>query len=550
MVKGVLICVALLSNGPYLLERISEINSAPLIALFILLYTFFLISVLITSVITNAITRWLCAAIYLVFFLFSDAYWRVTGGFISYSSFISMVNAHGFVGDAMEQYGNLFLISGFLGALLFVGLVIPVKKSPSNLFVLFIPLTSIFILVSMLFIRGGDGGKGLSLIYTPMAYSILFLYEKAAEDNGPRLPVTIETAGVEQGKDIVFVIDESVRGDFLDINANNGVYTGLADGDVNWKLYNYGLAVAVATCSAEVNVTLRYGGTREQYKAIIARHPSIWQYAKKADMKTVYIDTQRTAGKLQNYMDSEELLSIDEFVQFDGVDILYRDVLAAEKIAKYSQNDTAEFILVNKMGAHFPVHDKYPDNFTYYKPVLRRGGFVGISDTGNRDGFDGADEWRLYVNSYKNTLLWSVGEFFKTIKLQAKLSNLIMVYTSDHGQDLHLDGRSGVTTHCSGERARSNEAVVPLVVLEGGKAKFDWSENLNHNYNAVSHFNIFPTLLKLMNYDAEEVSKIYGYSLDQKVEDPYTYNVRFNARLGMKPIWKKMDREDPINSKN
>ena len=39
----------------------------------------------------------------------------------------------------------------------------------------------------------------------------------------------------------------------------------------------------------------------------------------------------------------------------------------------------------------------------------------------------------LLVNSYKNTIHWSVDHFFKTLTEGVDLTNVIIIYTSDHG---------------------------------------------------------------------------------------------------------------------
>lgn len=216
-------------------------------------------------------------------------------------------------------------------------------------------------------------------------------------------------------------------------------------------------------------------------------------------------------------------------------------MLAAKVIAEKSKNNIKEFILVNKIGAHFPVHDKYPNDFLIYKPALKRGDFINISDT-SKDDYEGEKDWSLYRNSYKNTLLWSVGAFFETLHKHADFSNVTLFYTSDHGQDLHLDNSPGLTTHCGGMNASVEEAIVPLLVIEGRNTEtMNWGKNLKDNFNRSSHFNIFPSLLLLMNYDRDEVMNIYGMPLDEKVNDPYTFNARFNARLGKEPVWRKVE---------
>jgi glucan phosphoethanolaminetransferase (alkaline phosphatase superfamily) len=220
---------------------------------------------------------------------------------------------------------------------------------------------------------------------------------------------------------------------------------------------------------------------------------------------------------------------------------------AAQKLIELLGNDTAELVYINKIGAHFPVHDKYPDDFMHYRPALPRGQYADISDTGERDGFDGqADDWGRYRNAYKNTLLWNVGEFFARIFAQARLDNAVLIYTSDHGQDLHERGNPGLDTHCGGDPV-VEEGLVPLVVIQGGSLRDpDWQRELAGNKDRSSHYNIFPTLLQLMGYELTALQAIYGKPLSQHTEDEFTFNTRFNARLGEKPNWKRIDLKEVV----
>jgi hypothetical protein len=86
------------------------------------------------------------------------------------------------------------------------------------------------------------------------------------------------------------------------------------------------------------------------------------------------------------------------------------------------------------------------------------------------------------------------------------------------------------------------EGLVPLVVIQGSQLHtLDWSKTWAQNKDRSSHYNIFPTLLQLMGYDRAGVEALYGRSLDQPTEDDFTFNYRFNARLGAKPAWKHID---------
>src|SRR3546814_1813054 len=86
-----------------------------------------------------------------------------------------------------------------------------------------------------------------------------------------------------------------------------------------------------------------------------------------------YIYSQRTGGALQNMMTDEERALIDNFVQFDDVPVEQRDRAAARELIRELADHRPKFIFVNKVGAHFPVHDKFPEAYLRYTPVLPRG---------------------------------------------------------------------------------------------------------------------------------------------------------------------------------
>jgi lipid A ethanolaminephosphotransferase len=241
-------------------------------------------------------------------------------------------------------------------------------------------------------------------------------------------------------------------------------------------------------------------------------------------------------------MTADEVASIDSFVQFDSVPVRDRDMAAADKLAQLLADGQSQFIYVNKVGAHFPVHDKFPDSFMRYRPALPRGGFLDISDTGSRAGFGGtAEDWRRYRNSYRDTLLWNVGGFFDRLFARADLGRATLIYTGDHGQDLHERGNPGLATHCSSDPV-PQEGLVPLVVIEGaGRRTLDWSRTEAARRNHVSHYGIFPTLLALMGYAEADIRPLYGETLAAPVPDELSFNARFNARLGQEPDWRRID---------
>lgn len=542
--KELLLVLYLFKNYDYYLERLSALGMGLPVLLFGGMFIALTVALFMTAYIRQTLIRHLLALMMFVSAVFFDVYTRVTADYLTYSSFVSLVYSGGFIQEAAYQYRDA-IISGVVGGLLLlfgIGLK-PRRRMPlPGALLVAAPVLGVLLLSAVLFVRAGEGARGLPIMYTPLAYLNLFTYEALHNTVGPREPVSLARNDAPPGHDIVLIIDESISGNYLDINAPFGVHSNLKEPRPGVAIFNYGYAASIANCSADTNITLRYGGTRADYMRINSTMPSIWQYAKKAGLRTVYIDAQRTGGNLQNLMNDAEKKDIDEFVQFDQASVRDRDMAAAAKLIDLLNDGKPELVVINKVGAHFPVHDKYPDAFMAYRPTLPRGQFVEIADTGKRDGFNGQpDDWVLYRNAYKNTLLWNVGEFFSRVFAQADMSNALLIYTSDHGQDLHERGNPGLNLHCGGDPV-AEEGLVPLVVIQGDQLRtLDWQKALAANKDRSSHYNIFPTLLQLMGYDLAGIEAVYGKPLSMPTADDFTFNYRFNARLGAKPEWKYID---------
>ncbi|OAO02244.1 hypothetical protein A8B75_12415 [Sphingomonadales bacterium EhC05] len=388
----------------------------------------------------------------------------------------------------------------------------------------------------MLFFRGGEGASGLPSSHSGLSYGLLYGYEYLTEDHSPREAVVIKPAGVKPAADIVLIVDESIAGAYLDINSKTGVYSGLANPKTKVPVHNFGLAAAITNCSVGANVTLRYGGTRDSYRETIKSKPSIWAYAKAANLETIYIDAQRTGGVYQNLMDDAERALIDKWDQFDEVSVLYRDQAVAGRLADYLNDEKQQFILVNKVGGHFPVSDKFPNSHARYAPMLKRQ-FTDVSEA-PPDNLDGRQSnWVLYRNSYRNTLLWNVGSFFDRLFAKSKIGDAMVIYTSDHGQTFHERGEYGEATHCT-SNPEIEEGVVPLILIGGPSSEqARWAKAAKANHDKLSNYRIFPTLLGAMGYAKRDIEEVYGFDLSSNEPDPFTFNVNFNARLGGVPIW-------------
>ena len=537
-----IICLGLwflLALVPDIGARIATIDDSTALAAYFALLGWTSFGICAAACISSAAIRWSGAVVFAAAALLFTGFGQVTGQFLTYDAFINLLNSRAFVDDAYAQYGGKLWWSAALSLLLLLGIGLPARgRLALPNWLAPVPYVVVASIAAILFLRGGEGARGLPASYPTLAYASLYGIEFALSPNRIREGVYLQRTS-EPVDHIVLVIDESVSGHYLDINSPSGVETGLSRQWPGITISNFGVVPSITNCSIGSNLALRFGGTRENYRNRIAAGPSIWAFAKSAGMKTVYIDAQRTGGALHNGMNDEEVALIDRFFQFDDDPVLTRDSRVAEQIAIEVSKPEPSFIVANKVGAHFPVHDKFPDEYMTYRPTLPRGQFTDVSDTGNREGFDGsAESWRQYRNAYRNTIAWNVGAFFDRLLATADLSSSALIYTSDHGQNLREDGSSGLSTHCNADPGGS-EGAVPLVYIAGADV-LPLAKEIRGN---GSHYRIFPTLLRLMGYDPKRAQQIYGPDLSDTSEEPETFNTRFNARLGQLPQWQSIDAE-------
>src|SRR5688572_21500279 len=137
--------------------------------------------------------------------------------------------------------------------------------------------------------------------------------------------------------------------------------------------------------------------------ADLKTNPSIWQYAKKAGYRTIYIDGQRHDGRLHNLMTVEERAEIDEHIQLPSATRpMDRDIEIARRLRRIIEDDRQPtFVYVNKMGVHFPYEGKYPPERAVFQPVLKQN-YVG-DNFGQPQSEDQATR-TSFRNSYLNAI--------------------------------------------------------------------------------------------------------------------------------------------------
>jgi glucan phosphoethanolaminetransferase (alkaline phosphatase superfamily) len=196
---------------------------------------------------------------------------------------------------------------------------------------------------------------------------------------------------------------------------------------------------------------------------------------------------------------------------------------AARIIQESLKAKNPQFIYLNKRGVHFHYEYFYPQGSGKFYPCL-------IAGEVTRDR-------NKLINSYKNAVQWAVDSFFQALLANATdLGSSVIMYTSDHGQNLLEDGDP--VTHCR-EKPTRQEAMVPLLVLTGNHPLFEKFKGAAvKNRNRANHFQIFPTILELFGFSPAEIKEKYYVTLFDSMPERlgFTSGAIF-GRFGKTPKW-------------
>jgi len=440
-----------------------------------------------------------------------DAYHHVAAARLTLDDALVLWVERAHLGDAVGAYGRWLLLSCLHVGLGVLALGLPPlgprRPAPGASWLArlgWAPLLPFALLCAILVLRGGRGMAGM-----PSQWSGLTLFTTAAAlELSTELPLAeIREASAPEGprhaRHVVLIIDESVRGDFVESRPPARTTPYLAS--LEPPVADFGRSVAAGNCSNSSNAVIRLGVARDDLSAGARLRPSVWAHAHAAGYRTVYIDGQRRSGGLQNWMTLRESALIDEFVQFDEPEAWRVDGAVARRIRRILASPEPHFVLANKHGAHFPYERSYPESATVFTPHA-----------------SGGDQEAL-LNSYRNAIRWSVDGFFRELldgdadSLDGDadlLDDAVLLYTSDHGQNL-----GARVPHCNTSRPHPSEALVPLLILSGVPELRDaFAEAARHNRGRATHFEIFPTVLALFGYAPERVRREYGPGLLDPLE--------------------------------
>lgn len=381
--------------------------------------------------------------------------------------------------------------------------------------------------------KGTGGGFATWPVNLP-SHAIAYAVDRWILHLTPQLPRETVAAKPEQPglRNIVIVVDESVRGDFLDLNSENGAKTGLSS--IDPRIINFGTGSSFANCSTASNESFHFLVRREHFVEDRMTHPTLWQYAHNAGYKTVYIDSQRPLSDPHVDWSDWEKAEIDHSIMTDHVSADLKDRWGSERIAAILRQPGRHLIYINKMGAHFPYEGKYPPSEALYKPHLQQHE-LGVTESQSYGDDFGSKE---FVNSYRNALSWNLRSFFPAL-LKEDLHDALIVYTSDHGQNLERSPSGRQLTHCTYRQAPSVEGIIPIIAITENQ---DWSRQLrlmaSQNRNMYSHFAIPMTILKAMGYS--QLPSMSSSLLDAPAGEQ-TFSSGYFLSFGARPIWRPIE---------
>jgi hypothetical protein len=307
-------------------------------------------------------------------------------------------------------------------------------------------------------------------------------------------------------RNVVYVVDESVVSDVFDKDSEVSISAKL--GALENAMLDFGPATSTSNCSWDSNLLLRVGPRQSHLPEDLATYPTIWEYAKRAGYTTTYIDMQDRGDVRPNGMTQAERSYIDTVVSAEDIPLTERDGVAGRIVRKLLDDGHRNFIYVNKVGAHFPWDAKYPPEATRYTPVLNASRDSGLAYTspatlGLFEAIASLAGTPAFKNSYRNAVEWNFNSFFAALQGDDWPSHSVVIYTSDHGQNVFKEG-GHQNTHCSsGDTMAKSEGRVPLLVFTQSPHWSSLLENrLKMNRGRLSQFALFSTVTAFMGFPA------------------------------------------------
>ena len=441
--------------------------------------------------------------------LINQTYSNINGNGMEYNDMVLLINNAVFAHEAVSFYRISILKAGILASFFIIICIVLRFIFPKIQYGNKISLVTILLSYFLCFTLINATTANRTSFADPVKLAALFTYTlKNNIYTGDRKPVSLLHQPNTTVKHIVWIVDESVRGDMLSINGYLVRTTPFLEKQDD-KIINFGVASSGAICSDFSNIIMISGirkGDIPDKQSNTTRNTSIFQYAAEAGFKTNFISGPSHTRVLEGFMTPFDLKEIDHLYfmneMYKNVPTYEIDRYCLSVLKNITTDQEKSFTYLVKYGNHFNYENTYPKERKLFSPT----------ELVNK--WDELDKEKL-LNSYYNSINWNVDAFFEKLDSLFHQENILVVYTSDHGQNLKdVDGIK--QTHCLNSESPSQMAAVPLLLYSPNPFLIN---DILQNYqnplpvNHVSHFEIFPTVLEFMGFERDEVQKLYGPNL-------------------------------------
>lgn len=465
---------------------------------FIVFLGFF--SFLTIPILKNSLLRWVLSTALLIGVVVDYSVSSLINGPVMISTLSAFWDAKAEAGDALETYAGYILACALLYAMLLVGFVSRPRKIALPVYwslLLVFAFAATFAMVRDNHAKIEQFPAAIAIpvkAYLASGYDTRYL--------GPRNPVVYNGIPLPRFKKIILIVDESIRSDYLQINApsfDNTPY--LAQHAAEYV--NFGTAISYANCSATSRLMLRVGKRMQDFPDPgqgIMHQPAIWQYAKRAGMRTVSLDAWFKFRPQHSFLSPYEMTQIDYATDVDTRSRALIDDLMAEKLKQILNEPEATFVLLQKFGIHPPYSNGVRPSLGY------------VAGDNNIPNKQLSSDRKENVRQYSNAIFSRVDRFFAILGDELNRPDVLAIYTSDHGQAMYDGGYDA--THCTGKNATLGESLVPMLVFTGNpEFKRLLVESKKTSLNLTDHEDIFGTLLIAMGFDPSKTQPAYNSSL-------------------------------------
>ncbi len=317
-------------------------------------------------------------------------------------------------------------------------------------------------------------------------------------------------------KNLVFILDESVRGDYLSINSPETKATTLLEkylDDYPTNFFNYGLMLSTATYTFMSSCILLTGVNHiPDVKLTAFSAPTLFDIAKANGYKTIMVALQ--GGYPDFVIRRTDLDRIDEvYCDVEGIgddrtwfeknvsedtEDINIDFNSIDVFRKRLISEKGMFIYFNKVGLHSPYQRRYimNDENNIFKPCLAY-----------KESYNDSKRREL-INTYKNAMRYNIDGFFKHLlgDNPEELKDCTIIYTSDHGESFY---ENNVALH---GRGLFEQTIVPFLIFSTDSWVLENLKRPDEIPFTLHHMNIAPTiqsiLCKDLNYHSGDYSSL------------------------------------------